>query len=213
MEFIALDNQPFSVVDDVGFRRPVEHLEPQYTLSSRHYFSDIVLPELHSIVEMHIHKLLAMGVTAISFTTDIWTSNVSPMNMLSLTAQWVDKDFVLRKAILHAQECAGSHTASAMSMAFEKMFETWKIPKNKVHAVLRDNARNMTKALEECRVASLPGMAHMLELAVNKDVLAQRSISETVATGKKIVGYVKLSQLAYSHLQAIQAAWSENRKA
>jgi hypothetical protein len=27
---------------------------------------------------------------------------------------------------LHAQECAGSHTATAISMAFENMFQTWK---------------------------------------------------------------------------------------
>ncbi|KAK6294946.1 hypothetical protein J4Q44_G00341720 [Coregonus suidteri] len=157
MEFIALDILPFSVVDDVCFRRLVEH---RYTLPSRSYFSDVSLPELHSIVETYIHELLAMGVTAISFTTDIWTSDVSPISMRSLTAQWVNEDFVLRKAVLHAQECAGSHTAAAISMAFEKMFETRKNPKNKVHAVLRDNAHNTTKALEECGVASLPCMAH-----------------------------------------------------
>ena len=103
MAFIALDNQPFSVVENVGFRRLVEHLEPWYTLPSRRWFSDVALQEIHSIVETHIHKLLPMGVTAISFTTYIWTSDVSPMSMLSLTAQWVDEDFVLRKAILHAQ--------------------------------------------------------------------------------------------------------------
>ncbi|XP_041691786.1 endosomal/lysosomal potassium channel TMEM175 isoform X3 [Coregonus clupeaformis] len=45
----------------------------------------------------------------------------------------------------------------------------------------------MTKALEECGVASLPCMAHT-----------------PVATGRKIAGHFKHSQLAYSRLQAIQ---------
>ena len=117
MEFIALDNQPFSVVDDLDFHRNGSSILP-----SRHYFSDVALLELHSIVETHIHELLAMGVTAINVTNYIWTSDVSPMSMLSLTAQWVDEDFVLRKAVLHAQECSGSHTAAAISMAFENMF-------------------------------------------------------------------------------------------
>ena len=40
--------------------------------------------------------------------------------------------------------------------------------------------------------------------AVNEGVLAQHSISDTVATGRKIIGHFKHSQLAYSHLQAIQ---------
>ena len=42
--------------------------------------------------------------------------------MLSLTAQWIDKDFNLVKAVLHSQEFAGTHSASAISEAFEKMF-------------------------------------------------------------------------------------------
>ena len=41
MELIALDNQPFSVVGDVGVRRLVEH-------RSSVLFSDVALPELHS---------------------------------------------------------------------------------------------------------------------------------------------------------------------
>jgi hypothetical protein len=56
--------------------------------------------------------------------TDIWTSDVSPMSMRSLTALWVDEDFEWRKAVLHAQEHAGYHTAAAISMAFENMIET-----------------------------------------------------------------------------------------
>ena len=78
-------------------------------------FSDVALPELHS-----------NSITAISLTTDIWTSDVSPMNMLSLIAQWVVEDFVLRKVVLHAHICAGCHTAAAISMAFENMLETFK---------------------------------------------------------------------------------------
>jgi hypothetical protein len=111
-------------VYDVGFCRLVKHLEPRYTLPSRRYFSDVSLPELNSIVETHIYELLAIGVTVNSFMTDILTSNVISLSMPSLTAQWVDKDFVLRKSELHAQECAGSHTATAISMAFENMFQT-----------------------------------------------------------------------------------------
>ena len=77
------------------------------------YFSDVALLQLHSD-----------GVTAISFTPDMWTSDISPMSMLSLTAQWVVEDFVLRKVVFHTHECAGCHTAAAISMSFENMLET-----------------------------------------------------------------------------------------
>lgn len=37
MEMIAIDDQPFSIVEDVGFRRFVAKLEPRYTLPGRKY--------------------------------------------------------------------------------------------------------------------------------------------------------------------------------
>ena len=57
------------------------------------------------------------------------------MSFMSLTAQWVDEVFVLREVVLHAQECAGSHTAAAISMAFENMFETWKHEHSQLHSL------------------------------------------------------------------------------
>ncbi|XP_067252965.1 zinc finger BED domain-containing protein 4-like [Chanodichthys erythropterus] len=203
IEFIALDNQLFSVVEDVGFRRLMMHLEPRYAMPSRRYFSDVALPELQSVVASQIEKLLA-GACHISFTTDIWTSSVSPVSMLSLTAQWIDEDFTLKKAVLHSQECSGSHTAAAIASAFESMFGKWKIERERVHVVLRDNARNMVKAMMEFGVTCLPCMAHSLQLAVNDGVLSQRSVADVVAVGRRIIGHFKHSQLAYSRLADVQ---------
>ncbi|KAL3091647.1 hypothetical protein niasHT_024229 [Heterodera trifolii] len=36
MEFIAVDLQPFSVVEDVGFKRLINELQPKYHIPSRH---------------------------------------------------------------------------------------------------------------------------------------------------------------------------------
>jgi hypothetical protein len=85
----------------------MEHIEPRYSLPSRRYFSDVSLPALYEVLATHIHKILDSSVNDISFTTDIWTSNISQMSMLSLTAQWIDDDFEMRRAVLHAQEFAG----------------------------------------------------------------------------------------------------------
>lgn len=81
-------------------------------------------------------------------------SDVSQASMLSLTAQWIDEDFNVRKAILHSQELSGSHTSQAIFNAFEMMFRRWNITKEKVHVVLCDNARNMIKTMELCGISS-----------------------------------------------------------
>ncbi|XP_056391730.1 zinc finger BED domain-containing protein 4-like isoform X2 [Hyla sarda] len=204
IEFIALDDQPFSVVEDIGFRRLLGHIEPRYTLPSRRYLAETCLPKMFDRIAKHIHELMSTDIPAISFTTDIWSSDVSPTSLLSLTAQWIDTDFNLKNILLHAQKFVGSHTAAAISETLETMLETWHIDKSKVHLIVRDNARNMVKAMENSGIQSIPCMAHTLQLAVNEGVLSQRSISEITATGRKIVGHFKHSILAYSRLQDVQ---------
>ena len=124
--------------------------------------------------------------------------------MLSLTEQWFDNDFNLVKAVLHFQDFPGTHSAAAISEAFDKMFLTWKIDKTRVHAVVRDNARNMTKAMMDNGLASFGCIAHTLQLAIHDSVFSQRSLTDVVAICRKIVGHFKLSLLAYSCLQAVQ---------
>lgn len=70
MECIALDNQLFSFVEDAGFRRFLDYVEPRYMVPSRRCFSDIALPELQAIIFSNIEKLIAYSMW-LSFTTDI----------------------------------------------------------------------------------------------------------------------------------------------
>lgn len=59
----------------------------------------------------------------------------------------------------------------------------------KPYNVLRDNAKNMIKGMDE---------------AVNEGLLAQNALSDAVAIGQKIVGHLQHSPLAYLKLHDIQ---------
>ena len=77
MEMIAVDSQPFSVIEDIGFIRLISTLEPRYTLPSRQYMTSKILPEIHQNVAKSIKHILITG-QFYSFTTDVWTAdNVS----------------------------------------------------------------------------------------------------------------------------------------
>ncbi|XP_032358832.1 zinc finger BED domain-containing protein 4 [Etheostoma spectabile] len=204
MEFICLDHQPLSIVEDEGFRRLMSYMDSRYTLPGRKYFTDVCLPQLYQTVFAHVDTLMKDNITSISFTSDIWSSNVCPMSMLSLTAQFINQNFELKRVVLHSQEFSGSHTAEALAAAFSDMFRAWGIPKEKVHVILTDNAKNMVKAMRDADLPSLTCMAHTLQLAVADGVLSQRSIADIIACGRRIVGHFKHSQLAYSRLQNIQ---------
>uniref|UniRef100_A0A1X7U706 Uncharacterized protein n=1 Tax=Amphimedon queenslandica TaxID=400682 RepID=A0A1X7U706_AMPQE len=44
---IALDYQPFFIMDDVGFNRLLEVLQPLYKIRTRKYFTETVLPNIY----------------------------------------------------------------------------------------------------------------------------------------------------------------------
>lgn len=58
--------------------------------------------------------------------------------------------------------------------------------------------------LGECGVKSLGCVAHTLQLAVHDGLISQRSVSDCIAMGRRLVGHFKHSQLATSRLRDIQ---------
>ena len=57
-EMIAVDDQPFSIVSDVGFTRLLNYLEPRYKLPSRKYFSETLIPDMYERVKLVVVQLL-----------------------------------------------------------------------------------------------------------------------------------------------------------
>ena len=76
MNFIELDNQPFTVVEDHGFIELIAHLKPRYLLPSRKYFAETMLLEMYEKLRSTVSKELDEA-CRISFTTDIWAASHS----------------------------------------------------------------------------------------------------------------------------------------
>ena len=144
----------------------------------------------------------------LSFTTDIWTTDVSSNSLLNLTAHWLTDSFERKSAVLHAQSFPGSRTGENIAKIFDAMFKEWSIEKEQVHLIVRDNAANMVKAMKDGGYADLGCFTHTLQLIVHEGVLPQRLVKDTVAVCRKIAGHFKHSPLAYSKLKDIQRSLS-----
>jgi len=75
--------------------------------------------------------------------------------------------------------------------------------------VLRDNAKNMTKGLEDAGACSVGCLAHTLQLAVNAGLESQRALEDAVAICRKIATHFRHSTLAKERLRDIQQATSD----
>ena len=139
-----------------------------------------------------------------SFTTDVWSSDINSDALLGFTAHWVDADFQGRSTVLHAQELSERHTGEYIVVKITKMLDDWKISLPQVHVVIRDNGSNMVKAMTEANLPSFGCFAHTLQLVVNDDILTQRGVRDLLAVCRSIVGHFKNSSVACHKLAQIQ---------
>lgn len=140
---MALDAEPFTLVEREGFRRLLQHLAPQYPIPSHTYFSQKILPELYARLQAYIRKELAKA-RSISFTTDIWTSEATKESHISLTGHVIMAKTWERKAFtLNVKHFPESHTGANIADMIAESMAFWGIEESQVYLILRDNARNM----------------------------------------------------------------------
>ena len=205
-QMIALDSQAFSMPNDTGFLRLMQHLAPKYTVPSGKYFSCKAIPELYEQIKNYIQKELAEEKdTFFSFTTDIWSRDCGGDSFISWTAHYIKADnFEQSDRLLHCAPFPGSHTGAAISEMITEMLENWSLEKPRVHLVLRDNAANMIAGCREANVSSASCAIHSLQLVVKDGQLSQKSVTDTLARARKVVGHFKHSSLGNERLAAIQ---------
>ena len=57
-EMLAVDCQPLSMAEDVGFKRVLQSLEPCYKCPSRKYFTDIIILKIYTGMKEAVSKLI-----------------------------------------------------------------------------------------------------------------------------------------------------------
>ncbi|KAK0134083.1 putative AC transposase [Merluccius polli] len=72
LNMIVEDLQPFSIVDDKGFKNFVALLDPTYPLPSRQALKNMVVQKYEE--EKTKAKAVMQSVEAVSLTCDMWTS-------------------------------------------------------------------------------------------------------------------------------------------
>ena len=98
-KMMALDIQPYSIVEDVGFKSLVGLLEPRYIMPSRKYFSEKIISDMYITVRARV-QLKIDKAKFIGLMTDTWTAQHSTELFTSLTAHWINENFARKYAVL-----------------------------------------------------------------------------------------------------------------
>ena len=91
------------------------------------------------------------------------------------------------------------------------MLNTCEIDKQRVHVILRDNIRNMKKAVDDMEVPSV-GCISLL-LAVHEGLLSQCCITDSPAYTRKVVGqcWNSICRIIKSHMK-LYTLFQQNKK-
>ena len=134
-EIMALDCQPFSVVEDQGFVRLLNHLQPHYQLPSRKYFSSTTVPQLYDSCKNTAKKIMEAQ-NYIALTSDIWSSHGHD-SVISFTAHFITDKFIRGQCLLQASKFNERHTGDDIALMHSDCVCEWKI-ESKVVCGLRD---------------------------------------------------------------------------
>jgi len=161
-EMLATDNQPFSVVSDLGFKRLMSLMEPRYRIKSEKFYRTMMLDEIYSRVLTKVKSVVTKDKAPfMAFTTDCWSGTTE--SLMSLTGHFISEDWSRKQVVLNVRPMTGSHTASYIQETFLNMLEYWDIATHRVVLVLRDGGANMVKGMKLAELPDLSCTAHTLQ--------------------------------------------------
>ena len=126
LEMIVLDNQPFSMVEDIGFTRLMNYVRSKYKLPCRSHFTETILPNVYNHIKNSVKEILGDAL-AMSFTTDGWRA-LNKDEFISLTAHCVYPDFCQQMLVLHTKPFNHSHTAVNINEMVYTMIDEFSLP-------------------------------------------------------------------------------------
>ncbi|CAL4106216.1 unnamed protein product, partial [Meganyctiphanes norvegica] len=206
---IALDNQPFSILEDDGFKSLMHALKPNYDMPSRRFMTYTIIDSIYEAAKKSLKETINIA-KYISITTDIWSSS-SDDTFISCTGHCIFDNFVQQVVVLHTRPFPKNPTGENISKILKNMVQEYNIPNYKIHAIVHDNAANMICGVEATGFHSLTCFLHTTQLAINECILDQRYVKDIIVNCRKVAGHFNRSPLAYTKLYEIQKRLKRNQ--
>ncbi|CAG4962522.1 unnamed protein product [Parnassius apollo] len=127
MNLFIWDLQPFSIVEDKGFRELIKFDFPNYIIPSRKYFANYLLPGWYEEVKTNTKAALSLDAKSICLTTDMWTSRNND-SYLAVTGHYIDdKNYSLQSVLLECKVLESRHTGLNLAEELRNVAQEWNI--------------------------------------------------------------------------------------
>ncbi|OWM74551.1 zinc finger BED domain-containing protein RICESLEEPER 2-like [Punica granatum] len=134
---IILHDLPLAFVEYVGIRSIFSYLRENVPVISRNTARADVL-KVYKKEKSRVKSLLEEASGRICLTSDLWTS-ITTDGYLSLTAHFIDKNWILQKRILNFSPMPPPHTGVALNNKITSLLAEWGI-EGRLFSITLDNA-------------------------------------------------------------------------
>ena len=196
---------PYNTVKNGALVRLLKTACPRFAVPSAKYLRTCLMPDIYNKVKNKILELIhdEQSVSCCSLTTDMWSCQSMDAYM-ALTIHFIKKAAWQRKsAVLQCLPFAESHTAENLLLALESAFSEYKI-RERLHLVVRDNAANIVKAVNDGDLKHVGCFLHGLHLVVTNSLKKQKSVATLLIKIRSIVREFRHSTKAKSVLMKAQ---------
>ena len=105
---ILIHEYPLCMADHLGFRRFVGGLNPDFQIISHNTLRNDIL-KMFEDCKCSLKKLLEVNQGRIAVTTDLWIASNKKKGYMTITAHFVDDDWVLRNRTLRKMKSFKSY--------------------------------------------------------------------------------------------------------
>ncbi|XP_053714153.1 zinc finger BED domain-containing protein 4-like [Synchiropus splendidus] len=200
VDMVILDSQPFSFVEDKGFKKLVAALNPGYVLPTRQALKAMVEKRYEELKEKA--KVLVSTASAVSLTSDMWTS-INTNAYLAVTGHFIDTSTTLQTVVLGVVHFPQSHTAENLAQVKSRLMLEWGIT-DRVTCLVTDGAPNMGACSRHLQLRHTNCVAHTLNLFIKKAIEQNPVLSKIHIDARRLVGYFKSSTTAKERLSQMQ---------
>ncbi|XP_077359465.1 E3 SUMO-protein ligase ZBED1-like isoform X2 [Festucalex cinctus] len=162
---ISEDTASAYTVEKKGFRELIKILDPRYNLPDRKHFSDVQLPRMYEECRAKVTEELK-NVEYYALTTDLWTCGITQPYM-SLTAHFINNDWLLISRCLQTIYLLEDHTEVMMASFLREVLESWELREDMLICVTTDSVTNCNSALQLNEWNRLQCFGHRLQLAID----------------------------------------------
>ncbi|KAF2899429.1 hypothetical protein ILUMI_06747 [Ignelater luminosus] len=191
--------QPFTIVENEGFRNLIKVIAPHYKLPSKTTLTRWVDDKYAALSTVFKEKL--SNIENLTLTTDMWSETMSMRSFLEITAHFGVGNELL-SITLGVYQSNERHTSEHIAEMLLKTCTEWGIDRDKISYLVTDNAANMVKAIDLAfGKKHIPCFAHTLNLVAQNSMQQCTELQSLITKVKDIVTWFKQSNIASNELR------------